>query len=94
MTLTSCRVLCEWHFEKYSWFQIILIFLSQGYREAIISRETAMFMTTSKLATEFHSWLQDGAMSEEFFFATMARVIQKEYRETGNVVQGKKNCIV
>ncbi len=48
-----------------------------------------MFMTTSKLAIEFHSWLQDGAMSEEFFFATMSRVIQKEYRETGNVVQGK-----
>jgi hypothetical protein len=49
-----------------------------------------MFMTTSKLATEFLAWLQDAAMAEEFFYATLARVDQKLYRETGNVVQGKQ----
>ena len=48
-----------------------------------------MFMTTSKLATEFLVWLQDAAMAEEFFYATLARVDQKLYRETGDVVQGK-----
>jgi hypothetical protein len=46
-------------------------------------------MTTSKVATEFHTWLQDAAMAEEFFFATIARIDQKQYRETGNVIQGK-----
>lgn len=48
-----------------------------------------MFMTTSQVALEFHEWLQESAMAEEFFFATMARVDQKAYRETGTVVQGE-----
>ena len=33
-------------------------------------------------------WSQDAAMAEEFFFATLARVDQRRYKETGEVVQG------
>jgi hypothetical protein len=50
-----------------------------------------MFMTTSQVAIDLHTWLQDAAMAEEFFFATIARISQKHYRETGNVVQGNTN---
>ena len=48
-----------------------------------------MFMTTSKVATELHAWLLDAAMAEEFYFATIARIDQKKYRQTGDVIQGK-----
>ena len=64
------------------------LFVLQGYREAIISRETAIFMITSQIGIEFHAWLQDTAMAEEFFFATMARISQKNYKETGLILQG------
>ena len=74
-------------------FEIYFVPL-QGYREAIISRETAMFMTTTKVAIDLHTWLQDAAMAEEFFFATIARISQKQYRETGNVIQGNYCCML
>ena len=48
-----------------------------------------MFMTTSKVATELHAWLQESAMAEEFFFATITRIDQKIFRETGKVIQGE-----
>ena len=45
-------------------------------------------MIESKVGQELHAWLQDAAMAEEFFFATIARIDQKVYQETGAVVQG------
>ena len=48
-----------------------------------------MFMTTSNVAKELHAYLQESAMAEEFFFATIARIDQKVFRETGKVAQGE-----
>jgi hypothetical protein len=47
-----------------------------------------MFMMNSQVGVELLAWLQDAAMAEEFFFATMARINQNHYRQTGKVVQG------
>ena len=50
-------------------------------------------MLESKVGQELHAWLQDAAMAEEFFFATMARIDQKVYQATGAIVQGDSELI-
>ncbi len=61
----------------------------KGYRENVISRSTAMFLTQTKLAKDFVSWLKTASCPEEYYFATMSRVFQEIYYQNGSVIQGK-----
>jgi hypothetical protein len=62
----------------------------KGYKENLITRQSAKFFTETKLGIKFLKWLADTGCPEEFFYATLTRVSQDEYYYNNNrIVQGK-----
>ena len=62
----------------------------KGFKEVVISRHTAIFVTRTDLAIKFLDWLKYVSCPEEFFFATLARVNQDAYYINKTIVQGMK----
>ena len=60
----------------------------KGYKENILSRQSASFFIRSQMAQDFLNWLYDAACPEEFFYATLARVSQDQYFYKGQISQG------
>ena len=60
----------------------------KGYKENILSRQSASFFIRSQMAQDFLNWLYDTACPEEFFYATLARVSQDQYFYKGQISQG------
>ena len=60
----------------------------KGYKENILSRQSASFFIRSQMAQDLLNWLYDTACPEEFFYATLARVSQDQYFYKGQISQG------
>jgi hypothetical protein len=63
----------------------------KGFRENLISRQSAIFFTQTMLGKEFLKWLARTGCPEEFFFATLTRVSKDDYYFNNKIVQGKKH---
>jgi hypothetical protein len=67
----------------------------KGHKDVALTRSSSEFFMQSQIGKDVLGWLKSGVgFAEEFYFATMVRISQSLYYETGQVVQSMINKIL